>query len=187
MKNQHGEKKMRIAIAAIVAVGVLGCGALCLAWNPQPQPQPTYGLPSSYGSQAPVPQSAVPQQSYPAPPPPMPHYQQPAPLGYADTAPDNYPQYPSPQYHNPFFDGMSPRNVLSNTLEWFFSLPANVMERMSNFVDNNVFPQAPATYGGQRQMDAQPQYHQQAPAAPPAGPPPWTPGAQGQPGGIPGR
>lgn len=58
-----------------------------------------------------------------------------------------WPVYPYPDYHNPFYSGNSPRDLFSGTLDWIVALPTTVMDKVSNFLDRKVFPQAPATHG----------------------------------------
>jgi len=66
-----------------------------------------------------------------------------------------WPHYPYPQYHNPYYQQMSPRDAISGTIDWVFSLPSHVMDRFSNFLDGNFFPQVPATQGAQGQPNTQ--------------------------------
>jgi hypothetical protein len=126
----------------------------------------------SYGWQN-QPLSAPPGKAYLAPPPPaapvqqyqnVPQYggaQQPTPQYEpsqpANMAQDSYPQYPYPQYHNPYYsgNGMTARDMLTYTMDWLFTLPSNLADHVSNFVDNRFFPQTPATHGGQPQSQIQ--------------------------------
>jgi hypothetical protein len=128
--------------------------------------------PFSYGWQSPPP-GAPPGNAYPAPTPPgvtqqqyqgVPQYggaQQPAPQYEppqpGSAAQDSYPQYPYPQYHNPYYSGsgMTARDMLTHTMDWLFSLPSNLADQVSNYVDNRFFPQTPATHGGQPQSQIQ--------------------------------
>ncbi|MEI8182895.1 MAG: hypothetical protein WCG29_09340 [Desulfomonile sp.] len=66
-----------------------------------------------------------------------------------------WPNYPYPQYHNPYYGGISTRDLVSGTLEWLVSLPSTVFDRFSGFVDRNFFPQSPATQGGGTQPQTQ--------------------------------
>ncbi|MDQ7785285.1 MAG: hypothetical protein RDU20_20535 [Desulfomonilaceae bacterium] len=77
-----------------------------------------------------------------------------------------WPHYPYPQHHNPHYRQMSPRDAISGTIDWFFALPSHVMDRFSNFLDGNVFPQVPATQGAQDQST--PQVVPRTPPPPPA-------------------
>ncbi|HMK36278.1 MAG TPA: hypothetical protein VK463_14485 [Desulfomonilaceae bacterium] len=96
----------------------------------------------------PVPQYEPQPQSLPG------HTPQPFPQG--SSAQEGYPQYPYPPYHNPYYgEGITPRDLFSNTLDWLFGLPSNIAERVSNFVDSKFFPQAPATQGGPPQSHIQ--------------------------------
>ena len=118
---------------------------------------------------------------YYGPPAAPQQYGQASPQAGADTGQGQYPQYPYPKYHNPYYDGISPRAVVTDTLEWFFTLPSNIMNRFSNFIDSTVYPQAPATHGGTQSPGVGPPYPGQAPAAPTQGPavsPYANPGAQ---------
>lgn len=67
--------------------------------------------------------------------------------GYQGADEPGLPQYPYPAYPNPFFDGTSARNFLAGTMDWLITLPSNLLDRFSNYVDGTVFPQAPATHG----------------------------------------
>jgi len=58
-----------------------------------------------------------------------------------------WPTYPYPQYHNPYYQPSDPRAVFNETVDWFFRLPSTVMDRFANFLDKNLFPASPATYG----------------------------------------
>ncbi len=75
-----------------------------------------------------------------------------------------WPNYPYPQYHNPYYEGVSPRDMFSGTVDWFFALPSTVMDRFSGFMDRNFFPQSPAAQGSKSQPESQ------APTVPQANP-----------------
>lgn len=64
----------------------------------------------------------------------------------APTRPD-FPQYPYPRYHNPYFDGADAKNFFSNVFDWVFRLPSNLVNRFSDYVDTTFFPPTPATHG----------------------------------------
>ncbi len=62
---------------------------------------------------------------------------------------DNVPHYPYPTYHNPYYTGVSGREMLSGAMDWVVQLPMNIVDRVSTFVDRRVFshrgaPNAPA-------------------------------------------
>jgi hypothetical protein len=63
-----------------------------------------------------------------------------------------YPNYPYPQYNNPYYDGGSPGNMVSGAIDWALSFPSSAWDRLSEFLDNKVFPRAAATYGGAPQV-----------------------------------
>lgn len=65
-----------------------------------------------------------------------------------------WPNYPYPQYHNPYYGGVSTRDMVSGTIEWLVTLPSTVMDRFSGFMDRNFFPQSPATQGADSQKQA---------------------------------
>ncbi len=73
-----------------------------------------------------------------------PDYQKPAPA--AQTACG--PQYPYSQYHNPYYTGVSGREIFSDAADWIIKLPFSIMDRVSNIVDYRFFPRVPATHGG---------------------------------------
>lgn len=150
-------------VLTIVAILIICCGMPGWAWQVQQQLQPMY-VPSQAPA-APVPYNTNPgpRPNYSSPPVPAPQYQQVDPQAQGGVRQGQYPQYPYPKYHNPYFYGMSPRAVLSNTLEWFFTLPVNVMGKFSEFIDATAFPQKPATHGGAHQPNAQGQYQEHAP------------------------
>jgi hypothetical protein len=152
---------MRIKSVPVVFLLVLSMISLAQAWNSSPAPATPAG--SSPNVTYPTVQPyAPPAQSHDAAYPP--------PAGYQGqpTAPDpamsaqGDPAYPYPPYHNPYYDGdISPRNFLSGTIEWVFSLPSTALDSVSNFLDNNFFPRAPATSGGSSQSQPQALYPQQ--------------------------
>lgn len=113
---------------------------------------------ATYPDQRPerVPYGGQSQQGYPR----NPYFEQPA--------------YPYPPYHNPYYTGRSAGNVLSGLIDWIVGLPTNVMNRFSNFMDDKVFPTAPATDGGSpapksNGSNAQQAVPENAPPLPPAG------------------
>ncbi len=95
--------------------------------------------PPGYGS---MPQSAGRYQAQQIPPDP-------------GTGRNAAPSYPYPAYHNPYYNGASAGEFLSGTVDWLFSLPSSVIDRVANFMDGNFFPQSPATYGGPPQSEVQ--------------------------------
>jgi hypothetical protein len=108
-------------------------------------------------------------QAYPAPAqgyggsyqPPSQYQGQPAPPDYS-LSPQGDPVYPYPPHQNPYYDGAAyPRNMLTGAIEWVFSLPSYAMDGVSNFLDNNFFPRAPATSGGSPQGQPQSAYPSQ--------------------------
>lgn len=62
-----------------------------------------------------------------------------------------WPNYPYPQYHNPYYGGVSTRDFVSGTIEWLVTFPSTVMDRFSGFMDRSFFPPSPATQGGDPQ------------------------------------
>ncbi len=71
------------------------------------------------------------------------------------TGRDVPPPYPYPPYHNPYYNGASAGEFLSGTVDWLFSLPSSLIDRVANFMDGNFFPQSPATSGGTPQSEVQ--------------------------------
>ena len=63
-----------------------------------------------------------------------------------------WPNYPYPQYNNPYYDGGSPGNMVSGAIDWALSFPASAWDKLSEFLDSKVFPRAAATYGGAPQV-----------------------------------
>ena len=62
-----------------------------------------------------------------------------------------WPYYPYPPYHNPYYNQrMNARQALSGTIDWFFALPSNLMDRVSGFLDGRIFPQMPASQGARQ-------------------------------------
>jgi hypothetical protein len=78
-----------------------------------------------------------------------------------------WPNYPYPQYHNPYYGGVPTRDLVSGTIEWLVTLPSTVMDRFSGFMDRSFFPQSPATQGGDSQKQT-----------------PTSPGTQANPGAV---
>ncbi|MCX5872704.1 MAG: hypothetical protein NTY51_05645 [Deltaproteobacteria bacterium] len=66
----------------------------------------------------------------------------------------SWPNYPYPQHHNPYYDGGSPGNMVSGAIDWALSFPSSVWDRLSEFLDYNVFPRSPATHGGGPQVQS---------------------------------
>jgi hypothetical protein len=112
--------------------------------------------PGSAQSFAPVPSGQAipaPQGKYPSPgyglqpqaqPQPTTQYQQ---SGTAASQ-GEWPYYPYPPYHNPYYEQrMSARDAFSGTIDWLLAFPSSVMDRIGNFLDGRVFPQAPAAQG----------------------------------------
>jgi len=132
---------------------VLTCTSFSYGWQSQPS-----GTPPGNTSPAPAPPSVAQQYQgvpqYGGAPQPPPQYDPQQSVGGAQ---DPYPQYPYPQYHNPYYtgNGTTARDMLTHTMDWLFSLPLNLADRVSDFVDNRFFPQTPATHGGQPQSQIQ--------------------------------
>ncbi len=134
-------------VVGIAVMILVAAGSAVSQQNPYPVPAP---------QTAPVPQGVGPQGSPPYAEPPVTYqrpglpdgrgYRQPARQGPTSRA--QWPTYPYPQYHNPYYQGADPRAALTGTIDWLFSLPAVVMDRFSNVVDKNFFPRQPATSGG---------------------------------------
>lgn len=131
-----------IAITVLVAAGA--------AWSQQPP----YPVPAPQS--VPVPQVRPQGSPYADPPtsygspglPPSGGYQHRGPAPQAGTNQTQWPSYPYPQYHNPYYQGVDPRTAINGTIDWLFSLPAVLMDKVSNVVDRGFFPRQPATSGG---------------------------------------
>jgi hypothetical protein len=112
---------------------------------------------------APLPQGAPPAgQSYATTPPgygslpqPAARYQAQPILPDQGTGREAPPPYPYPPYHNPYYNGASAGEFMSGTVDWLFSLPSSLIDRVANFMDGNFFPQTPATSGGPPQSEVQ--------------------------------
>ncbi len=150
---------------------ILGVSLLTLAFASSSAAQQSQ-YPMQMPGQSPAPYASTSQATQyrpPAPayspgvqPPPQPQYQAaPTPPGVQQS---EWPHYPYPQYHNPYYRQMSPRDAISGTIDWFFALPSHLMDRLSSFLDGNVFPQVPATQGAKSQPRPQ--------VVPRTGPPP---------------
>jgi len=153
---------MRIKSVVAVSLAVLSVASLVQAWNyPANQAAPTSPAPNvAYPSGQPY---AVPGQGYGR------SYQEPSVYQRQPVSPDyssgaqGDPNYPYGPYHNPYYDGADyPRNFLSGTIDWFFSLPAYAIDSFTGFLDNSVFPRVPATSGGSHQAQPQGAYPSQA-------------------------
>ena len=145
-------------VLIVVSVLIVFYGTPSLAWQAQQQLRPMYVPTQAPANPVPYSNQIGPTQNHVSPSVPVPQYRQVNPQAQGGRRQGQYPQYPYPQYHNPYFDGMSPRAVLSDTLEWFFTLPAHVMGKFSEFMDATAFPQKPATDGGAYQSNTQRQY-----------------------------
>jgi len=157
---------------------VLGASFLILAlvsstWAQQgpPYPQVRPSGPVPYGQTPAVPYGAGPVQGsgYQPQAPSYPQGQQ-SPGGYGSNAAE-WPYYQYPQYHNPYYQGVNPQEAISGTIDWFFTLPAHLMDRIANFLDGNFFPQAPATQGVTQQQPGQAQSTTQGGPGVPSSPP----------------
>jgi hypothetical protein len=189
---------MRAKITLIVAIAVLMAATGGWGWQDSPrrpgagQPGTNYGPPppsQSNGAVRQVQQGAVQlslrseyKRGYSrtdnAPYPD----QRPARVPYGGQSQQGHPRnpyfeqptYPYPPYHNPYYTGRSAGNVLSGLIDWIVGLPTNAMNRFSNFMDDKVFPTAPATHGGSQAQNsdkpnAQQAVPENAPPLPPAG------------------
>lgn len=130
----------------------LTCATASYGW----QTQPPGG--ASGGAYTLSPQSGAPQQPYQGTAqhgalPGSPPLYSPQPTHQGTAAQDGYPQYPYPQYHNPYYSvgSVNAKDLVSYAVDWLFTLPSNIAEQLSNIVDNRFFPQTPATHGGQTQ------------------------------------
>lgn len=166
-----------MGIKSILGVSLLTLALVSLSEAQQSQfpvqaPRPAVG---NQGYPAPVSQYPATPGGYVNPNrPPVPNQWQGAPQT-AQPNPGQWPHYPYPQYHNPYYQGVSPRAAISGTIDWVFALPSNLMDRFSSFVDGNFFPQVPATQGALPQFPTQ---GQQAPQVVPGAnqvPPPAKP------------
>ncbi len=139
---------------SLTCVALLVLTALCSAQGQQSQP------PEAYSGVAPAPQErpttpppqVPPPQSDVTPARPPASYQvQPLP---GDSSGINYaewPTYPYPQYHNPYYDSAhQARSFVSGTIDWLFNLPSDLVDRFSNYMDGTFFPPTPATSGSQQ-------------------------------------
>ncbi len=141
---------MRIKITLMVALVVLTAAMGSWAWQDRQRPSgagsigPNYGPPPPDQSDGSVRQI----QQQPVQPGPRPAYQ--PRQGVPRTGYAGQPTYPYSPHHNPYYSGRSAGNVLSGLIDWIVGFPTNAMDRFSNFMDERVFPAAPATHGGSR-------------------------------------
>lgn len=146
-----------MGIKSILGVSLLTLALVAASEAQQSQypVQPPGAAPVPYASSSPAtPYSPPAAGSLPATQPlPQPQSQGgPPPSGVQQS---EWPHYPYPQYHNPYYQQMSPRDAISGTIDWVFALPSHIMDRFSNFLDGNFFPQVPATQGAQSQPNTQ--------------------------------
>ena len=84
-----------------------------------------------------------------------PNGNQPQPLQpQSDANSPGWPNYAYPQYNNPYYDGGSPGNMVSGAIDWALGFPSSVWDRFSEYLDKNLFPRSPATYGGNPQVQS---------------------------------
>lgn len=166
---------MRVLRVFVVAFLVLGIVGVANGWQQGPGvangsgPPPQYARDGQYhspGARQPHPY-VYPTQPVPQAPPAyspnrgaVPMQQAPGYSGYTQVP---EPSYPYPPHHNPYYQGVSPKDLLANTIEWVLSLPATVMGRVSNFMDDNFFPRVPATSGASTEPPPQSNYQQPSP------------------------
>lgn len=171
--------RTRIIPVILVLAWTMLCfldGPPCIAHQSS---QPPVLLAQATG-QPPIPYPPV-QGEYGALPQPPSGYHSPAVQNDGETDSSGWPNYPYPPYHNPYYQGVSPRDMFSGTLDWLLAFPSTVMERVSGFMDRSFFPPSPAAQGGASQLPSssspQPQMsHGPEPSLPPAGP--SVPGSQ---------
>lgn len=144
----------RMTLFAIVAVLSLSCTAVG-AQQVGPVTAPPAQVPYSYDTNAPQPPVYSPPNAQPGYTNPQ-GYQQPTAEAYPPPNQSPYPNYPYPPYHNPYYNGMSPKNMLSNTIDWLLALPSTVAGNFSNILDSRVFPAQPAGSGGRPPHTVQP-------------------------------
>jgi hypothetical protein len=59
-----------------------------------------------------------------------------------------WPTYSYSRYHNPYYDGSHhAESFVYGTLDWLWTLPGDLYDRMSNLVEGSFFPPVPATSG----------------------------------------
>ncbi|MEI6135396.1 MAG: hypothetical protein WCP72_10515 [Desulfomonile sp.] len=90
----------------------------------------------------------------------------------------SWPNYPYSHYNNPYYDGGSPGNLISGVIDWALAFPLSTWNRLSEFLDTNLFPRSPATYGGKPtvQQVAPNKKSQDSPELPSASP--YNPGGR---------
>jgi hypothetical protein len=173
---------MRTKSIVAVSLVVLTMAPLAQAWSTPPNPAAATRPAPSVAYPAAQPYSAPGQAyggSYQAP---SVHQRAPGAPDYSSGTQDD-PNYPYGPYHNPYYDGAAyPRNFLSGTVDWLFSLPAYAIDSFTGFLDNSVFPRVPATSGGSTQAQPQGAYPPQGTPATSAPLPPANPVT-----GLPGR
>jgi len=138
--DDMGTKSIALALTGVFLLSSAGyCWDNPRSANPAPgaaTSQPI-GQPHSYSSPGPPSLSRVPNASQRI-------------IPNNDAMPSDapgWPMYPYPDYHNPFYNGTSPRDLVSGTVDWIVGLPSTMMDSLSNLLDRKVFPQAPATHG----------------------------------------
>ncbi len=55
---------------------------------------------------------------------------------------ESLPQYPYPQYHNPFYDGRTINEYFSGTWQWVRHLPWKVVDGLTGVLDKKIFSKA---------------------------------------------
>jgi hypothetical protein len=136
-----------------ISLLILTVPAASWGWQPQPAARQPGTLPPTHSAPAPDQSVTGVPQDYRSGAPTGPGYQVPQAQGYSGASQPGHPQYPYPPYHNPYFGGYSARNFVSNTIDWLITLPSNVLDRFSNYLDGTIFPRAPATHGQSVQPD----------------------------------
>jgi hypothetical protein len=142
---------MRLPVVFTLSLAILCSVALAQAQEQQ-FPPPTAGVSNSPGASAYDPQRA----GTPAPGtmlsrPPTSYRPQENSAGVR-VEENDFPRYPYPPYPNPYYEGLTSRNVLNEGLDWFWGVSSHLADRVSNFVDTGIFPKRPATHGGGPQI-----------------------------------
>jgi hypothetical protein len=154
---------MRIGSLLVVLLVLLALHAPAHAWRYPPlAPSPPAASPTADAARPstavmPAVQPGPPVQVAPPSAAPPALAERPGPTKeQAPATVGDFPSYPYPAFHNPFYQGPSTRNVLSEAVDWIRDLPSNAAGTVRGIWERSPFPRAPATHGASQKPQATP-------------------------------
>jgi hypothetical protein len=97
-------------------------------------------LPASIGAPVQGESQIAPQGIHPDPNQQSTGHYQPPQRPQGANSQDGWPNYPYPQYLNPYYEDAPTRNFLTDAVDWVVAVPSNLMGNFFDFLDRRVFP-----------------------------------------------